>query len=393
MTEHSSVAAIATDRPGERRLAEGASSFRLLPRRFYVAPEIFAEEVEKVFCRQWILLGHVSQVKVVGDYFVETIAGESIVVVRTAPDGISGYFNLCRHRGHPLCRDGSGRVRQFVCPYHNWSYGLDGQLKRAPGSPDGKQFDYRDWGLNQVSIEVWQGFIFGWLGDRPPPSLASKLSPADDDFRLLEPERVKEAYRESYEINANWKLLLENYLECYHCEGAHPQLCVSMDVRATYANTATDWTSEYFTGALQLRPAMKTGSMDGQLVSSLLGAVAGDAGIPDGFGAGVGIVPTLTRIIFHIDHGIVHVLRPIDVAHVRWETRWYVREDAVEGIDYDVGRLTEVWRLTNQQDIALCEAAYRGVRSRRFVSGPLDQGREAAIHAALQCYTTLMNAA
>ncbi|HUF44062.1 MAG TPA: aromatic ring-hydroxylating dioxygenase subunit alpha [Aestuariivirgaceae bacterium] len=372
--------------------AEGADAFRLLPRVYYVSPEIFAKEVEQVFFRQWIFLGHASQVKDVGDYFLETFAGESLILVRESAERIAGYFNVCRHRGHPLCKDETGSVRQFTCPYHRWSYGLDGGLRRAPGSPDGEQFDYRDWGLHRFSIEVWNGFIFGWLSRDEPPSLASRLAAADGDFRLLETQRVKEAHRESYDIDANWKLLLENYLECYHCEGAHPELCVSMDVGATYANTESDWAGEYFSGLLQLRPGMKTGSMDGQPVSMMLGGLAGKSDVPDGFGAGIGIVPTLTRVIFHIDHGIVHMLRPVDVGCVRWETRWYVHEDAVEGEDYDVAKLTELWKVTNRQDLALCEAAYQGVLSRRFVSGPLDRRRETAVHSALQTYRRMMNA-
>lgn len=392
MKKRLSTAATVSPRPGVAASpAEGANAFRLLPRAYYVSPELFAKEVEQVFCKQWVFLGHASQIRGVGDYFLETFAEESVIVVRESAQRITGYFNVCRHRGHPLCKDEAGSVQQFTCPYHRWSYGLDGALRRAPGSPDGEQFDYRDWGLHRVSIELWHGFIFAWLGRDEPPPLASKFATAEADFRLLEPERVKEAHRESYDIDANWKLLLENYLECYHCEGAHPELCVAMDVQATYASTGSEWTGEYFSNPLQLRPGMKTGSMDGQLVSKPLGVFAGQRDLPDGFGAGIGIVPALTRVIFHIDHGLVHMLRPVDAGRVRWETRWYVHEDAVEGEDYDVARLTEVWRTTNRQDLTLCEAAYRGVRSRRFISGPLDTKREAAIRSALQTYLALMN--
>lgn len=389
--------AIASQSCASRSLASATSEtagrhLRLLPRDYYVRPEVFEKEIDKIFHRQWLFLGHVSQVRQIGDYFVEDVAGESIIVVRESAERISGYLNVCRHRGHPLCQDAAGRVSRFTCPYHRWTYGLDGVLRRVPGATDGQDLAFRDWGLHRVHVEAWNGFIFGWLGEHEPPSLASRLAFDDDDLGKLAPIRIKEVFRESYDLNANWKVLLENYLECYHCLGAHPELCVSMDVEATYANTEADWKGEYFSGRLQLRPGIKTGSMDGRLVSKPLGIFAVMDELPDDFGAGFGIVPALTRVIFHIDHAIAHTLRPIDVGHVRWLTRWYVRDDAVEGKDFEVDKLTAVWRATNREDIALCEGAYRGVRSRRFVSGPLDRRSEAAIHSALQTYLDLMNA-
>ncbi|MGE0211147.1 MAG: aromatic ring-hydroxylating dioxygenase subunit alpha [Parvibaculaceae bacterium] len=365
---------------------------RLLPRRFYIDPTIYEEELERVFGRQWQFLGHVSQIPGKGDYFIEDLCGESILVVRGQDEGIRAFLNHCRHRGHRLCSSVTGNARTFTCPYHQWTYGLDGSLVRAPGNKDGEVFDYRDWGLHAVRVEVWHGLIFGWLSEVEGPSLASCLAFDDTPFRRLEAGRVKEIHRESYDIEANWKILLENYLECYHCLGSHPELCVTMDVQATYANTGGDWKRQYFPGLLQLRPGMKTGSMDGSLVSKPLGEFAASAELPDGYGAGFGIVPSLTRVIFHVDHAIVHAMRPIDVSHVRWQTFWYVRDDAEEGVDYDVERVTELWRLTNKEDISLCEGAFQGVHSRRFVSGPLDPVREAAIPAALETYRELMQA-
>jgi phenylpropionate dioxygenase-like ring-hydroxylating dioxygenase large terminal subunit len=366
------------------------SDLRLLPRRFYIDPDIYDQELERVFGRQWQFLGHVSQIPSSGDYFVEEICGESILIVRGSGGEVHGFLNHCRHRGHRLCQNGSGQARAFTCPYHQWTYRLDGSLSGVPGNRDGRIFDYKDWGLHRVSVELWHGLIFAWLSESAGPSLASCLAFDDTAFRRLRASEVKEIHRESYDIEANWKVLLENYLECYHCRVSHPELCVTMDVQATYANTGSDWNRQYFPGLLQLRPGMKTASMDGSLVSKPLGEFADTLELPDGYGTGFGIVPSLTRVIFHVDHAVVHALRPIDVAHVRWQTCWYVRADAQEGVDYHVARVTEVWRRTNLEDISLCQEAYRGVRSRRFVSGPLDPVREAAIPAALKTYRELM---
>ena len=367
----------------------GHSYSTVLPREYYVSPEIFETEFTKVFSRQWIFAGHISELHDAGDYFITEFAGESIIVVRETAREIGAFLNVCRHRGHRLCSSMSGKLRQFVCPYHQWSFRLDGSLKKAPASPDGTCFDYDDWSLYRVNVDVWGGMIFLWLGEGEAPPLASKLGEPTDDVRRLRPERMKEAFRESYAIKANWKTLLENYLECYHCAGSHPELNVAMDLQAMYVGTES-WQQEYFIGAIPLRPGCKTLSMNGNLVCMPMGEFAAAGSLPEGFGAGFGIVPTLTRVIFHVDHAVIHSLRPVSVGEVCWETRWYVSADAVEGRDYDLAALTDVWRATNREDIALCENAYLGVRSRRFVPGPLDPQRESAIPSALRTYLHLM---
>ncbi|MGF7160166.1 Rieske 2Fe-2S family protein [Rhodoligotrophos appendicifer] len=364
-----------------------------LERSSYTSPGIFDLEMERIFRKQWLFAGHVSQVREPGHFIVEQVCGESVVIVRETENQIGAFLNVCRHRGHPLVQETSGTIANFTCPYHHWSYTLGGSLRRAPGMADGTVFDYSDFSLQRVQTEIWNGFIFIWLGIEDAPALAALLRSGDGDFKRVSPERVKEVFRESYDIQANWKVLLENYLECYHCAGSHPELCVSMDVTATYASTGSDWTGAYFSGGLQLRPGMMTASLDGRLVSKPLGEFASiDArDLPAEFSAGIGIVPALTRLMFHIDHGVAHSMRPIDVEHVRWETRWYVSEDAVEDRDYRLADVTDVWKRTNAEDISLCEGAYSGVKSARFVPGPLHPQREAAIISALAEYNTLMN--
>ena len=379
---------------GDTRTAETSGPHfdyaTILPREYYTSAEIFEAELERVFSRQWILVGHVSQVPHVGDYFVQQVARESIVVVRESSEEIHGFYNVCRHRGHRLCASPQGHTRRFVCPYHHWSYGIDGSLKAAPGSADGENFDYKDWNLKAVLLEVFHGFIFAWLGADNAPSLALKFAAAAAELERMDLEKLKEVHRESYEIKANWKTLLENYLECYHCRGSHPELCVSMDLQAMYAGTDS-WDDPYFVGSTPLKAGMRTASLDGELVSRPLGMYAGLPEVPCGVGTGVGIVPSLSRVIVHVDHCIAHALRPIDAGHVAWETRWYVSQDATEGRDYDLARLIAVWDATNKEDIALCEGAYQGVLSRSFTPGPLDAKRESAIAAALRAYLDMIN--
>jgi phenylpropionate dioxygenase-like ring-hydroxylating dioxygenase large terminal subunit len=370
---------------------EQLTYFTLLDRSSYVSDDIFAREAEQIFRRQWSFVAHTSAIPDAGDFVVEEVAGESLVINRGDDGEVNAFFNVCRHRGYQFCEQERGSAKRFICPYHQWSYGRDGRVLNVPGAPDGEFFDYADWGLHRAHVEVWHGLIFVALGRTAPAPLGPVLDDKAAGMVPARPERLKEAFRETYDVKTNWKVLLENYLECYHCRGSHPELCRTMSLEDTYGSTA-GWIGEYFGGSMPMKPGVKTASMDGELVSTPLGDWAALEEIPDNLGGGFGIVPLLSRVICHADHMLVQLLRPRSVSETTWESRWFVRDDAVEGVDYDLERLTDVWRATNREDIGLCEGAFRGVRSSRFVSGPLHPEREAAIRSALETYRSMMDA-
>lgn len=362
----------------------------LLPRSYYLSDQVFEREVERIFMRQWTLIAHASQIPNPGDFVVEEVVGESMIIVRGDGGEVNAFFNVCRHRGHRLCEQPSGRVKRFICPYHQWSYGCNGRVLNVPGASDGEFIDYADWGLVEAHVEVWHGLIFVALGETAPPAIGPELDEHAASMVPALPERCREAFRETYDVQTNWKGLLENYLECYHCLGSHPELCATLSVTGNYQSLA-GWVGEYFSGGVPMKPGIKTVSRDGQLVSRPLEGYAGLQEIPDNLCGGFGILPMMTRVVCHVDHVVIHLLRPVDATHTVWDTRWLVHEDAVEGVDYDLDRLTEVWRATNREDIALCEGAFRGVRSRRFVPGPLHPEREAAIRSVLHTYLSMMD--
>ncbi|MFY9239451.1 MAG: aromatic ring-hydroxylating dioxygenase subunit alpha, partial [Roseovarius sp.] len=364
---------------------------KLLDRRAYVSPDVFDQEISNVFHRQWTFVGHVSQVRDPGDYFTEDFAGESIVIVRGADHVVRAFLNTCRHRGHTLCQEKSGKAKSFTCPYHQWNYRLNGTLHRASAAPDGKFFDYKDWGLHPVSLEVWQGLIFIRLSATETKPLKPDLDRVGQSVLPLQAEKLKEIRRETYKIKANWKTIIENYVECYHCLANHPELCVALDANQTLSGIKDAWHGEYIGGASPLKEGMKTASLDGELVcQKMLGEVDANAVDTGTVRGGFIIVPMITRVHFRADHGYIHTLRPISPGHSQWVTRWYVHEDAVEGEDYETEMVTRLWHISNQQDISLCEESYKGVLSKRFVSGPLHPEREAAIASVLTVYSDLM---
>jgi len=375
------------DRP--KRAPMPRATDTTLSRDYYVSQEVFEREIERIFFRQWTYASHVSQIPNLGDYFLHTFAGESLIIVRESAETIRAHFNVCRHRGSQLTKAQSGNVKLFVCPYHQWSYELNGGLKRAPMMPDGECIDYDKLTLHPATVEVWAGMIFVNLSPNPEQTLVEALGEPPAGLLKLEPENLKEICRDQLVVRANWKTLLENYLECYHCAGSHPELGVAFDIQSSYDQTA-GWAGACFLGGEPLRKGFLTVSMTGELVSKPLGRHAEDATLELEVAEGLGLLPVLTRVLFHVDHAIIHVMNPLSVNEVQWTTTWYVRKDAVEGTDYETDRVAAVWRATNMEDKELCERNYKGVLSRAFVPGPLNPRAEGAVRPVLDHYLHMM---
>ncbi|MBE2274941.1 MAG: aromatic ring-hydroxylating dioxygenase subunit alpha [Rhodobacteraceae bacterium] len=361
-----------------------------LTRDYYVSPDVFEREVRQVFFKQWSYAGHVSQIPNIGDFFLHSYAGESLIIVRESAENIRAHFNVCRHRGSQLTEAPSGNVKRFVCPYHQWTYELDGRLKRAPMMPDAECIDYEKLSLHMAAVEVWAGMIFINLASQPEQTLIEALGAPPAGLLKLEPERLKEICRDRLLVKANWKTLLENYLECYHCAGSHPELGVAFDIQSSFDQTA-DWGGTCFLGGEPLRKGLVTVSMTGELVSKPLGRHAEDRTPELEVAEGLGLLPVLTRVLLHIDHAVIHVMNPLSVNEVEWTSYWYVRDDAVEGQDYSVDKVAEVWRATNAEDKQLCERNYKGVLSRTFVPGPLNPRAEGALRPVLDVYLRMMD--
>ncbi len=197
---------------------------RTLPRRYYVAPEIFAEEAEKVFTQRWLCVGREDRIAGPGDYFVQQIGNESIIVLRDHGGALRAYYNVCRHRGTRLCEEHTGRFSETIqCPYHAWTYALDGRLIGAPSSSEIEGFAKADYPLHPVGIQRWEGFLFINLAEDPEP-FAQAYQSLIGRFDRFNMSNLAVARTLEYHVKANWKLLFQNYSECYHCGPVHPPL-------------------------------------------------------------------------------------------------------------------------------------------------------------------------
>jgi phenylpropionate dioxygenase-like ring-hydroxylating dioxygenase large terminal subunit len=206
-------------------LAAETRSGYSLDQRFYCDDAVFAADMREVVGRKWIVAGHLDQVRRTGDYFLFRVGAESIIVVRSDESTVSAFYNVCRHRGSVICTERAGRVNRLTCPYHAWSYGLDGALLAARLMP--VDFSKAENGLHRCHVRTFHGFIFVNLEEGGPVDFDGtfgELAPYLD-FHGFAGARI--AHRQSYPTDANWKLVVENFVECYHCAPAHPEF-VSM---------------------------------------------------------------------------------------------------------------------------------------------------------------------
>ncbi len=360
-----------------------------LDQQFYTNPDIYELELERIINRNWILAGHVSQVPEPGDFKVINVARESAIIVRGSGGEVKGFANVCRHRGSLVCLESQGHTDKFSCPYHGWTYDIDGKLFAARDMPD--DFDKAAHGLKPVSVDVIHGLIFVCFTDAPLSLEGAKRDLAEP-MTMFDFPNLKVAAQKSYEIPANWKLSIENYQECYHCATAHPEyarrhtLMLDLDKRERVQRKmrqrlescgVKDLFFDYIDTAARpgemgygySRTAMfekyKTGSEDGGPVAPLLGDFTDyDGGASDfSFGA-------FSFLLAYSDHVVAYVFTPIDQDSSNCEIYWLVRGDAEEGRDYDVDRLTWLWDVTTLADKTIIVNNSKGVRSKYYEPGP-----------------------
>jgi len=370
------------------RLLESYQPGWSLAGAFYKDENIFKLEVEKIFARRWLFVGHVSQVPESGDYFTYSIIDESIIITRDESGELRAFHNVCRHRGARVCTQTSGHSSCFICSYHQWVYGLDGSLVASRFT--GPDFKGAKFGLQAVAVRLVEGLIFICLGDYPPD-----CHEIDSDLRahlrLHDLATAKICSTRRYMVRANWKLIDENARECYHCPGSHPEYCGAV-ISAAAATSATaqervrsvqtsqesrwrDWGLEtegkpfragkhHSINRYALHPGAVTESLDGKPVAPLMGKLPHrDVGV-----VGIGIYPNLLAEACS-DHAVTLRFTPISPELTEVEMQWLVRKDAQPGIDFDVEQVEAVWRATAEQDWKLCELNQQGVNSSAYRPG------------------------
>ncbi len=361
---------------------------------FYRSHVTYALELEHILYQSWLYAGHVSQIPNAGDYFLFDLGEDSIIVSRGQDGAVQAMHNICRHRGARVCEEAQGNRASFVCPYHGWVYNMDGSLKAARDMEMLPGFDCQDYGLKPVKCQIFEGMIFvncnleaaDWT-----PELAKIAAPLRGQG--MADARIAESI--VYPVDANWKLVLENYLECYHCATSHRAYAKSHSLKAlahqvrplneamlARCETVTgvaglaDEVSENYSHAKQfggcvchsryaLYDGYLTGSEDGQPVAPLMGDFKGFDGGASDFHLG-----PLTFMLNYPDHCVLYRFIPRGITKTDMQLVWFVRGDAREGVDYQKEKVSWLWDHTSKEDEYIITRNSEGVNSNFFEPGP-----------------------
>ena len=371
-----------------------------LDQSFYTSKSIFEMDLKTFFFNQWVFVGHISRIKNKGDYFLFQIGDESIILIRENENKINAFYNVCRHRGSHICLEEEGRVRKFICPYHAWNYDLSGKLLKARMMEN--NFKPENWSLKKCNSMVFEGLIFINLSENAS-DFQNFINPIKDFIKLHGLGEAKIAARKTYPTKGNWKLALDNFHECYHCQPSHPEYCHvhSKDYIQAYGagnNTGPEskkfnkkleiWNKKvkklgYLTGEYSekkfsnfFRSAERTPFSNGKLSETKSGKPAsilmGDFNEFDGGYTTIGPSP-FNSIIMTNDFATLFTFIPKSPTETEVELMWLVNKRAVEGIDYNINEITWMWDETTKADKKIIENNQKGVLSSKYEPGPLSK--------------------
>lgn len=347
------------------RTAGGA---RALPGQYYTSPAVFAREMDRIFGTRWLCAGRADSLERPGSYRVFEIGAqagalarpESILLVRGEDDRVRAFYNVCRHRGARLCT-GDGQAQGHLrCPYHAWSYALDGRLAGAPNMADVAGFDRANYPLMPVATAVWEGFVFVSLSGAPVP-FEQALAPIYSAFSAWQLPRLLVGHRVEYDLAANWKILFQNYNECYHCPTIHPAL----NQLTPYLGARNDFEAgEILGGPMQIVEPETSMTESGHLCA--LPLVEGSERQRVHYYT---IFPNLF-LSLHPEYVLVHRLEPLAIDRTRVVCEWLFHPAARDQPGFAPEEAVRFWDRVNREDWHVCELTQQGVVSRGYVPGP-----------------------
>ena len=357
---------------------EHLSASTLLTGESFWDEATFHEELERFYFRSWLNVGRSDQIPNPGDFFVREIGNESLLFIRGEDREIRGFYNVCRHRGTRIVGVAEGqKLGSLVCPYHAWTYSVEGKLVGAPHTEPLVDFRREDYGLHSFRTGTWGGFVWANLDDLAS-DLPEEMGEFFSRFRRFAFEDLRLGARKTYEVEANWKILGENYSECYHCAPIHPDL-----------NRITHYTSGAYTAYLTREPRAPNfngGFMEfskdyTSMVWSgytkrppLKGMTEEDRDRVDYYF----VIPHMFFSL-HPDYLMVHRLWPRSPTHTTIECDWYFDADVMKQPDFDPSDAVDLWDLINRQDWSVCERTQKGTHSRAWKGGRFS-AQESQVH-------------
>ncbi|MGI8434341.1 MAG: aromatic ring-hydroxylating oxygenase subunit alpha [Nocardioidaceae bacterium] len=340
----------------------GAST--MLPKAAYLDDDVFRWEMAHVFAG-WMCLGRSSEIGNERSMKAYSVGDSGILVTRDRHGALHAFENACRHRGHELLPcGGSAQTRAIVCPYHAWTYDFDGALQGAPGFKQVANFDKSRLSLNAMPVREWHGWVFV-DPSRADADFEAHIGELEAVIAPYDAELLQTAESHSYEVAANWKVVIENYQECYHCSMIHPELC---RVSPPESGENLDGREGNWVGGwMELRKGVDTMSLDGRSSGITMARLDEEEQRTVMY---VAVMPNLL-ISLHPDYVMTHLLTPLSADRTAITCSWAFPPEAVERDDFSPAYAVDFWDLTNRQDWAACESVQRGMRAPSYTPGPL----------------------
>jgi len=337
---------------------------KTLPAEAYTSEEIFAWELGELFASTWVCVGRIDDLLAPGQVRAVSVAAEGVLLARDSVGTVRAFSNVCRHRGHELAPIGDPvDARLIRCPYHSWSYRLDGTLRAAPTFTETPGFESSDHPLLELSTGTFGGWLWVDLSGGAP-TVEDHFGNLSEMIAPYETGRLRTAATHSYTVKANWKIVVENYNECYHCTTIHPELC-----QVTPPESGTDHqpTGMWLGGSMDLKPHAETMSLDGRSDGVPLGGVTGILARQVLY---LTVFPNLL-LSLHPDYVMTHLLTLIGPDETLVECSWLFPPEAWERPGFDPAYAVDFWDITNREDWQACEGVMRGMRNRGYRPGPL----------------------
>jgi phenylpropionate dioxygenase-like ring-hydroxylating dioxygenase large terminal subunit len=388
-----------------------------LEQPFYCSDEVFQRDMNRLISQRWLLVDHISRIPNKGDYFLFDIGEESIIIIRQSDEKINAFFNVCRHRGSRVCLEHQGNKGLLSCPYHAWTYELDGQLRPPRLMPEG--FDRSQFGLHACHIKVMHGLIFICLSKDAPPDFEAEFTEFDEmlDFHGFADAKI--AVKRNYPNQCNWKLVVENFLECYHCAPAHAEYCSvhpedqllamgagpgsgPVEAMEKYQPILDDWEAksramghpipeiDHDENSLHLAQLARLPINDRNFAAETRDGKPASNRLMGKFkqcdhGETAFVFNPISYILATNDVAMMARFTPRDAVNTDVQLTWLVHKDAEEGVDYDVDNIAWVWDVTIKQDKIITEDNNAGIQSSRYQPGPYST-QEARVATFIRWY-------
>ncbi len=376
-----------------------------LEQPFYQSAEIFQRDMDRLLNQRWLLVDHESRIPNKGDYFLFEIGNESIIIIRESEDKVNAFFNVCRHRGSRICLEHQGNKGLLTCPYHAWVYDLEGKLRPPRLMPEG--FDHTRFNLHPCHARVFHGMIFVCLSKDTPPDFDSEFAEYNEimDFHGFKDAKI--AVKRDYPNACNWKLVVENFIECYHCAPAHAEYCAvhpedqllalgagpgsgPAAALEAYEGQWNEWKEktralghplpeiEGDENTLHLQQLSRLPINDKGFKSETRDGTPGCSKLMGKFndwdeGESAIVFNPVSYILAFNDFAMMTRFTPRDAVNTDVQMSWLVHKDAVEGVDYDPDNIAWVWDVTIKQDKKITEDNNAGIASSRYQPGPYSE--------------------